>query len=340
MTSAPPTETAPTAPGATARRPGGRRRGLGPRWVLRRLGHAVLVFFLVYTLVFLVLNVLPGDPISNRLNDPDAGYRPEVIDTLRSYYGLDRPVLERFGDGLAGLLHGDLGRSLVDGQAVTDKLGDAVGGTLVLGAVGFVVAILLATVVAAVALYAPVRSLRSLARSTPSFVYSLPVYLVALVFIQVFSFRLGWVPLGGKTGAGAVLLPAAVLGLTISPPLVQVFVRSLTDAQREPHVAVARARGLSEPVVFLRHLLPSAALPSLTVLGVTIGYLMSGAVITETVFGRYGLGSLTERAVREHDQPVLLGIVMMTAAAFLLANLIVDLLYPILDPRIGAGRGH
>nr|BFE61085.1 ABC transporter permease [Dactylosporangium thailandense] len=308
--------------------------------LLRRAGVLALVLFLVYTLVFVVLVVLPGDPISNRLSDPDAGYTPQTVDLLKQYYGVDKPAALRYAEGLLRALHGDLGHSLADGQPVTGKLADAFAPTLELGGIALLVVLVLTALVGLGALYGRIPALRVAFMSVPSLVYSLPVYLVAVVFIQAFSFQLGWVPLNGEGGFAATLLPACVLGITISPPLIQVFVRSLITADRLPHITVARARGIPELRILTRHLLPGAALPSLTVLGITIGYLMSGAVVTETVFTRYGLGALTQKAVQQHDQPVLLGIVVVNAAVFMLANLLVDVVYPRFDPRVQPRFSH
>lgn len=320
----------------TVRRPAGSRAST-LAYVAQRIGQALLTMLLVYVFVFFVVTALPGDPISNRINDPDAGYTPAVVDALKAWYGLDQPLWERFLRGLGGLVTGDLGLSLRDAKPVSLKLEEAFLPTLQLAGAALVVTVVVAVAGALLTIYGRWKPLRTIGATAPSIVNALPVYLVALIIVHIFSFQLRWFPLVGTTGPTSLVLPALVLGITISPSVAQVLVTSLQETEREPFVTVARSRGTRESRVFFRHLIPATATTNLTVLGLIVSALLGGAVVTETVFSRPGLGKTLNEAVLQHDLPVLQALVLIVAATYLTINLIVDLLYPVLDPRILLG---
>ena len=163
---------------------------------------------------------------------------------------------------------------------------------------------------------------------------SLPGFFIAIVLLQVFSFQLGWVNVVNPTAFEGLILPTLTLVVPMAAPLIQVLIRSIDEVQAKPFVQVLRARGASESRIFWRDVLRNALLPAITMAGLLFGELVGGAVVTETVFGRAGLGQLTVNAVSSRDMPVLLGVVLIAAAAYVLINLIVDLLYPVLDVRL------
>lgn len=305
-----------------------------PRFILERVAQAVAVIFAAYVFVFVVLTVLPGDPISNRLNDPEYNYTQEEIAKLVGYYGLDRPLHEQFLSTLWNGLRGDFGISLSTSAPVTDIIAQSLPSTLQLAFFALIFALLFAAIIAVLAVFAPWNGVRSLARSFPSLFLSLPNFLIGLVLIQVFSFQLGWFQTIRDEGLKSVILPSVTLAIPVSAPIAQIFVNSLDSTLRQQFVTIARAKGLKKRSIFLAHVLKPSSLPALTIIGVTIGELIGGSVITEAIFGRTGLGNVIERAVTDQDIPVLQGVVVLAAAAYVLINLLVDLSYPLLDARL------
>ncbi|MEB4615582.1 ABC transporter permease, partial [Leucobacter sp. M11] len=176
-------------------------------------------------------------------------------------------------------------------------------------------------------------------RALPSLFVAVPVFWLGIVLIQVFSFQLGLVSVVNPGPVEGLILPVLTLAAPISAPLAQILIRSIDSVRRQPFVTVVRARGASEWWLLSRNIARNAVLPTLTMAGVLFGELIGGAVVTETVFGRAGIGRLAEQAVSNQDTPVLLAVVIVSAAAFVLINLIVDLLYPVLDPRLARSTG-
>lgn len=303
--------------------------------VLSRVGQTVAAIVVVYTLVFVVVSALPGNPIENRVSNPDNGYSPAIAAQLEAYYGLDRHPLVQYLDRAGAALRADLGLSLADAKPVTQKIAEAALPTLSLAVLALVIAAVGAVGGALLALYSPLKFLRAVGNQTPSVINALPVYLVALVLIHIFSFQLGWFPLVGSNSLAAVVLPAIVLGVTISPSVSQVLLSSLKAAQDQQFTVVARAKGLKRVQILLHHLIPATATVNVTALGLLVAALLTGAVVTETVFSRPGLGKLMNDAVLGQDLPVIQGLILLVASIYLVINLLVDLLYPMLDPQTG-----
>ncbi|WP_067678398.1 ABC transporter permease [Nocardia miyunensis] len=304
------------------------------RVVARKTVAALITVVLVYIVVFVIVTVIPGDPITNRLRDPQNGYSAEQIRSLLAYYRLDRPVLEQLWYSLVRFAHGDLGLSLASTRPVSEMYLHAAGSTLTLSVLALAFALLLAVLIAIGAQYLPPRFGGTLLRSLPSLFLSLPNFLIGLLIIDLVAFRLGWFEITRYQGVAAAIPAAITLAIPVSSQITQVFITSLDSVRHEPYAIVAEAKGLSAPYILIRHLLRPAALPTLTVIGVTAGEVIGGAVITETIFGRNGIGSVIEKAVTNKDVPVLQGGVVLAAVVFLVVNLIVDLTYPLLDPRL------
>jgi peptide/nickel transport system permease protein len=304
------------------------------RVVVSKTAQALVTVVLVYIVVFVIVTVIPGDPITNRLRDPQNGYSAEQIRSLLAYYRLDRPVLEQLWYSLGRFAHGDLGLSLASTRPVSDIYAHAAGSTVTLSVLALAFALLLALVIAIGAQYLPPRYGGSLLRSLPSLFLSLPNFLIGLLIIELVAFRLGWFDITRYQGVRAAVPAAITLAIPVSSQITQVFITSLDSVRHEPYAILAEAKGLSAPYILIRHLLRPAALPTLTVIGVTAGEVIGGAVITETIFGRNGIGSVIEKAVINKDVPVLQGGVVLAAVVFLVINLIVDLSYPLLDPRL------
>jgi peptide/nickel transport system permease protein len=308
------------------------------RYLARRLLAAIGVLWAAFTVSFAVLYLLPGDPVATMASGGLDGepLPPEQLAALRARYGLDQPVLVQYGQRLLAALTGDFGTSIQSGQDVRGAILDALPPTLQVSAAGLVVAVLFGGTVALVATYTRALWLRQLLMALPSLAVSLPVFWVGLMLVQVFAFGLGVLPSVGANGPAALVLPAVTLGLPTGALVAQVLAKSLSQALGEPYVTTARAKGVGRAGIHLRHALRNAALPALTVLGYVVGNLLAGSVVVETVFTRPGLGRLTVAAVGVQDIPVVQGIVVFAAAVFVLVNLAVDLIYPLLDPRIGA----
>lgn len=309
------------------------------RYLLSRIGQAVLVLWAAFTIAFVLLQALPGDALLIKYQNPDMGLSPTEIEDIRASYGADTPLFLQYVHSLGGFLTGDLGYSVQAGVPVVEQLAANVPATLALAALGFFAAVVLAVAIAFLSSLAPFSWLRNAVQSLPSLFISVPVFWLGIVLIQVFSFQLKLIPVINPPEALGLVLPVATLAIPISAPLAQVLIRSIDDVRTQPFVAVARSRGGSNAWVLSHHVARNAVLPALTIAGVLLGELIGGAVVTETVFGRNGVGQLTQEAVNSQDAAVLQAVVVLAAAAFVLVNLAVDLLYPVLDPRLKRKTG-
>ncbi|ASM31930.1 MULTISPECIES: ABC transporter permease [Serratia] len=309
------------------------------RYLAGRIGQAALVLWAAFTLSFLLLQVLPGDAILIKFQNPDMGLSPAQIADMRAAYGADIPLWRQYLHTLGSVLHGDLGFSMQAGVPVTALLAANLPATLQLAVLGFAVALLLALIIAFASNLTGFGWLRSALQMLPSLFVSVPTFWLGIVLIQLFSFRLKLIPIINPGEWQGLILPIATLALPISAPLAQILIRSIDAVQTQPFVAVARAKGASRSGVLWRHVARNAMLPALTIAGMLFGELIAGALITETVFGRSGLGQLTQQAVVNQDVAVLQAIVLISATAFVIINLLVDLLFPLLDPRLKTQAG-
>ena len=308
-------------------------------YLLRRIGQALLVLWAAFSVSFVLLQLMPGDAVLIKFLNPDLGLGPEQIADIQAAYGTDQPVWSQYLHTLGQFLTGHFGYSLQAGVPVRQGLATNLPPTLRLAALGLAAALLLALGLALAASVVRVRAVRALLQSLPSLFVSIPVFWLGIMLIQWVSFRWGWVPVINPGPWQGLILPTLTLAVPISAPLAQILMRNLDAALAQPYVAVARAKGASQLHVLLRHAARNALLPVLTMAGVLFGELLAGAVVTEAVFGLNGLGSLTQQAVGNQDTAVLQAVVMVSAAAFVTINLIVDLLYPWLDPRLRHAAG-
>jgi peptide/nickel transport system permease protein len=259
---------------------------------------------------------------------------PEQLAKARAYYGLDQGLIQRYVHLLWGVLHGDLGQSLTLNRPVTSILAERLPQTLSLAGFAILLSLLGGIGLAYLAAYVRWQPLKTALARLPALGFSVPVFWMGLLLIQVFAFGLGWFPSTGSIGFSSLVLPAVTLAIPSAAVYAQVLQRGFADVWREPYIVTAYAKGLSRAQVQARHGLRNAALPLLTLIGLQVGNTVSGAVLVETIFARNGVGRLVQEAVMRQDIPVVLGIVTVSAAAFVLVNLLVDLLYPVLDPRI------
>jgi peptide/nickel transport system permease protein len=306
-------------------------------YALRRAGQAAIVLIAAFTATFVLLQLLPGDAILIKYDDPSLGLNAEQVEQIRAAYGADSSWWEQYWATLSGYLAGDLGYSTQYGTNVRQIIGEALPATAVLAGLGFLLAAIIAVAIAFLSTLSPFAWVRGALRALPGVFVSVPVFWLGILLIQVFSFGLGWVPIVGADPVAGLILPVITLAVPISAPLAQILVRSLDEVHLQPFVTVVRAKGASPSWVLWRSAARNALLPTLTIAGVLFGELIGGAVVTETVFGRAGIGRVTEQAVANQDIPVLQAIVILAALTFVVVNLVVDLLYPVLDPRLRQG---
>ncbi|MQY06286.1 ABC transporter permease [Actinomadura macrotermitis] len=323
------------AESATHVRPPRRAARRGARPLLRaaalRLAASVLVFWGAVTASFGALQAVPGSTVDALLGNNDASL--EVRAQIIREYGLDRPLLEQYLTYLGHALTGDLGRSYQLNQPVTQAIGASLGSSLRLTASGMALGLAAATVLALLTAHRR-RWVRAVSSGVELLGVSLPVFWVGILLLTLFSFRLGWFPAVGGDGAAGLVLPAVALAIPVTAVLTQVMREGLERALEQPFVLTARARGMTDAGVRLRHALRHALLPVVTLVGWLFGVLLGGMVVTERVFGRPGVGRLVVEAVVAKDLPVVLGVVVCSAALYIAVNIALDLCYPVIDPRL------
>jgi peptide/nickel transport system permease protein len=307
------------------------------RYLLERIGQALIVLWAAYTATFMILYLLPSNPIALRLSGANVQVQDLTaaqLAQLEAQYGLNKPVIEQYFSMLWGALHLNFGQSSSLSLPVSTVLGQRLPNTLVLAGFAVVFMLVLGFGVAYAAAWVQWRPAKVVLSRLPAIGVSVPSFWVGLLLIQVFSFDLGWFPSTGSGGLSSFVLPAISMALPAGAILAQVLTSSFEKILREPYIATARAKGLSRGAIQFRHALRNAALPTLTLLGLLIATAVTGAVIAETVFSISGVGRLAQQAVLSQDVPVVQAIVLVAAVLFVVVNLIVDLLYPLLDPRI------
>jgi peptide/nickel transport system permease protein len=301
--------------------------------ILTRAGAALVVVFGVCTLVFLLIHLVPGDPVEAML-----GERAQAADraALRAALGLDLPLREQYLRYLGGLVRLDLGASFLDQRPVASILAERLPATLRLTAAALGIAIAIALPLGVLAARYRGSALDASAMSLSLLGISIPNFWLGPLLILVFSLWLGWTPVSGADAPGAIILPALTLGTALAAILARMVRASMLEVLGEDYVRTARAKGLGEAAVLWRHALRNAWLPVLTVIGLQLGGLLGGAVITETVFAWPGVGSLVVESIKARDFPVVQGCVLLISVTYVLVNTLTDMAYAWVDPRIGA----
>ena len=309
------------------------------RLVLRRLLATIPVLVLVTAGVFALIHLTPGDPIDVMMAESvDA----TVKANLRRELGLDQPIFVQYGAWMWRLLHGDLGRSIRNGEPVIENVSRRIRPSLQLAALAMAISLVLATPLGILSAARRNTSVDRFGTTFALFGICMPNFLLALLLIFFFGVKLRWLPISGYTdpledtlhGLRSLVLPALTLGLALAAVVTRTLRSSMLDALSEDYVRTARAKGLSEWMVIRGHVLKNALIPVVTVLGLQLGTLIGGAVITEYVFALPGVGRLVVDAVFARDYPLVQGVVLLIAVGFILSNLLVDLLYGWIDPRI------
>jgi peptide/nickel transport system permease protein len=309
------------------------------RFVLHRLLAAVPVLLFVTGGVFALVHLTPGDPIDAMMAESvDATAKA----ALRRQLGLDRPIAVQYLAWMGRLLRGDLGRSIRNNEPVVENVGRRLRPTVQLALFATVIALMVAFPVGIVSAARHNTAVDGAGTTFALFGICMPNFLIALLLIFLFGVTLRWLPISGYTdpleepvrGLRSLTLPAITLGLALAAVIARTLRSSLLEALSEDYVRTARAKGLSEPVVLSRHALKNSLIPVVTLLGLQLGTLIGGAVITEYVFALPGVGRLVVDAVFARDYPLVQGVVLLIAVAFILSNLAVDVVYGWLDPRI------
>ena len=313
------------------------------RYLIQRVVAAVPVVLLVATAVFLLLFLTPGDPAAVILG---ADARPEQVAELRARLGLDQPVYVQLGNWYLRLLRGDLGQSIFENRPVTEAIWSRAEPTLLLTILATVVAVTLGLTMGLIAALRRGRWQDTGAMVVAIGGVSMPTFWLGLNLIFVFGVLLGWLPVAGYEPLSSglweslryLILPAVTLGLFQAALLARLTRSMMLETLGDDYVRTARAKGLAEHAVVMRHAFRNAAIPLLTVIGLIFAALMGGAVITEQVFNIPGVGRMLIQAVARRDYPVVQGVVMIVAGLYVLVNLLVDLMYGYLDPRLRVNR--
>lgn len=301
------------------------------RFLIRRLLWSGPVLLGVLTLVFFLIHLIPGDPIDVMLGERAADADRAA---LRAALHLDDPISVQYGRFLAGVVQGDLGRSLSTQRPVAGLVLSRYPATLQLAVAALLISLLIALPLGILSATRP-RSIADTGGLLFSlFGISIPTFWLGPLLILFFSLKLDWLPVSGRHGIASLILPALTLGLGMSAILIRLTRSSLLEVLRREFVLVARAKGLPERRVILRHALRNALIPLLTVLGLQIGALLTGSIITETIFSWPGLGRLTIQAIQSRDYPLVQGCILAITLTYLLVNLAIDLLYTAADPRV------
>jgi len=300
-------------------------------FILRRLLLTLPVLLGVVTLVFSFIHLVPGDPVQIMLGE---GAQAADVEQLRHKLGLDQPVLTQYGRYLKGLSSGDLGISFRFGEPVIEIILSRFPATLQLAMLSLAFGALLAVPTGVLAATNPGGWLDRMLTSATLLGISLPNFVSGPIAIILFSIMLGWLPVSGRAGPAHFILPAVTLGASLSAILTRMVRAGMIEELQEEYVKTARAKGLPEIKVLLKHALKNSLIPVVTVLGLQFGTLLAGAIITETIFAWPGIGRLTVQAINSRDYPLVQGCLLVIACTYVTVNLLTDLAYGFLDPRI------
>ena len=312
------------------------------RYLVGRILQALVVLWAAFTLTFGILYLLPSDPLQLQLGAAgiqEDSLTPAQLADAKHRFGLDQSIWAQYWHHLSGAVHGDFGTSLSQSISVTTLIGQRIGQTLLLSVAAAVVSLVAGSALAYAATFVRWNPLRIFLTRLPALGASFPQFFIALFLIQFFSFKLGIFPATGSEGFSALVMPVLTISVLTSSVLAQVLIKSFESTLQQPYIVTARAKGLSRSAVHLKHAFRNAALPAMTILGVIIGLTVTSSIIVETVFTREGVGKLAQESVLSQDVPVVLAVVTIAAAVFVFVNLVVDLLYPLLDPQISHTRG-
>jgi len=301
-------------------------------YIIRRLIQAIPVLIGISVFTFLMVHLTPGDPVV--LFAGDKPISDEEIVQIRHQYGLDKPLWEQYADYVSGIAHGDFGSGLHSKRPVTDTIMEALWPTIQLAFAGLVVAVLFGVSLGIVAAIFHNTWVDSLAMVIALLGVSVPVFYLGLLLLFFLSFKYPIFPATGTGDLQHLILPAFVVGFSSAAYIARLVRSSMLETLRQDYVTTARAKGLRERTVVTRHALRNALIPAVTYMGLQFAGLLGGAIVTEQVFSRPGLGRVAITAINNRDYPLIQGTVLITAVIYVMVNLLVDLSYAVFDPRI------
>ncbi len=307
------------------------------KFIFNRALQAVPVVMGVLTISFMLMVVLPGDPVLSMIGER---YDENTVELMRKKLNVDKPLIERMGIFMGDVLRGDLGHSFITGRSVTKEILDKFPNTLILAVAAMTVAVLIGISLGMVASLVPGSWIDKTIMVLALTGVSAPVFWTGLIFVLVFGVYLGWLPPTGYGGVEYLILPAFTLGLRSAAQITRLTRSAMMDTLSQDYIRTARSKELPWWKILLKHALPNSLIPVLTVIGTDFGSYLSGAVLTESIFGWPGLGRLTLEAILKRDLPIIQGTVLFMALMFICVNLVVDILYGIIDPRIRAERSN
>ncbi len=310
------------------------------RYILRRLLLVIPLLLAVSLATFMLINLAPGDPISTRFGLNMNNLEPERIDEIREELGLNDPLPVQYLRYLGDLLRGDLGRSITTNRPVSEEILSRLPATIKLTLAAMFFVVLIAVPLGIISAVKRGSLVDSTSMGAALVGVSMPSFWFGIMLMLLFSLKLGWLPTGGQGdgtvagGAKALILPAVTLGAALMGLVARLSRSSMLEVLDQDYMRTARAKGLAPRLVLVRHGLRNALIPVITVLGVQFASLLGGAVIVETIFSWPGMGRLAINAISRRDYPVIMGTVLVFSVVFVLANLLVDILYTMIDPRI------
>jgi peptide/nickel transport system permease protein len=301
--------------------------------IARRLAASALILFGVAAITFMLLYLLPADPAAQMAGRSG---NAQTVANVRHELGLDQPLPVQFVNYVSKLARGDLGRSYTQKTAVIDLILARLPATLILMAAGIAVEVLLGLIFGIIAAINRGGAIDRLVMTACFVGVSAPQFVVALLLLYVFALTLGWFPMSGFGTPAHVVLPALTLGVLGAGWYARMVRSAMIEVLSQDYVRTARAKGISERRVILRHALPNALLPIIAMIGIDIGQFMSGVVVVEAVYGWPGIGQLVWQAIQQVDLPIIMGVTLVSAFAIVTGNLLADLVAPLIDPRIRA----
>jgi ABC-type dipeptide/oligopeptide/nickel transport system permease component len=301
------------------------------RYISIRLLFALPALWLILTMVFLLAHIVPGDPVAQMLGD---GARAEDLTQLRHTLGLDLPLPVQYGHYLSGVLHGNLGESFRFQQPVLKVVAEHYPATLELAIVALLICALIGIPAGVLAAHKRGERTDHAVGVLTLFGLSVPNFALGPVLILLFSVVLGWLPVSGRGGLSHLILPAFTLGAALAAILTRMVRTSVIEELSADYVRTARAKGVSESAVLFRHALRNALIPILTILGLQFGTLLAGTIVTESIFSWPGIGRLAVQAIGARDYPLLQGCILLIAVSYVFVNLLTDLVYALVDPRV------
>ncbi|MFF9393008.1 ABC transporter permease [Streptomyces griseoluteus] len=303
------------------------------RYVVRRLGQLVVVVLGATMILFACLFVLPGDPVG-QIAGSDKARDPAVIAELHKQYGLDKPLVVQYGTYVGKLVTGDLGTDYTQGRPVTEILTPKLGNTAELAIAAIVIDVVIGIGVGVLAAMRRYSIWDVSATFITTLAIGIPSIVLGMIMQRVFVIQLDWFPLIAGDSLSGIVLPAVTLAIIDAALVAQLARSTMLEVLRADYVKTAVAKGLPRRTVLVRHIMRNSVIPVITYLGISFGTLLGGAIITETIFNWNGIGLALIQAIQQNNNPIIVGVVTIGVAVFVLLNLIVDLLYAALDPRI------